>query len=173
MAKPARQRLLNAAGHLFGTQGINTTGIDRIIARAEVAKASLYSNFASKDELVEAYLENCLEVWRGVTAQISDSAVQPTTKVRRLFEATVPREFYGCPFTNAMVEQPHNSGVRRVVAEYRLELYGAVGDFIGRPNDHESITAIILTLDGAVAAAKMNDPRITTAKAFAMAARHI
>src|ERR1700759_1924922 len=53
----ARERLLAAANELFYDEGIHTVGIDRVIARAGVAKASLYATFGSKDELVRAYLE--------------------------------------------------------------------------------------------------------------------
>jgi AcrR family transcriptional regulator len=49
--------LLAAADELFYENGINTVGIDRIIERAGVAKASLYDCFGSKDELVRAYLK--------------------------------------------------------------------------------------------------------------------
>src|ERR1700750_3215121 len=54
---PARDRLLAAAGELFYEEGVHTVGIDRVIERAGVAKASLYSTFGSKEELVRAYLE--------------------------------------------------------------------------------------------------------------------
>src|SRR5436190_11548576 len=53
----ARERLLAAADELFYREGINNVGIDRVIEHAGVAKASLYSNFGSKDELVRAYLQ--------------------------------------------------------------------------------------------------------------------
>src|ERR1700692_1594428 len=53
----ARERLLAAADELFYEEGVHTVGIDRIIERAGVAKASLYNTFASKDELIRAYLE--------------------------------------------------------------------------------------------------------------------
>ena len=53
----ARERLLAAADELFYREGINNVGIDRVIDHAGVAKASLYSNFGSKDELVRAYLQ--------------------------------------------------------------------------------------------------------------------
>ena len=57
-ARPsARDRLLAAADELFYEHGVHTVGIDTIIERAAVAKASLYSTFGSKDELVRAYLE--------------------------------------------------------------------------------------------------------------------
>src|SRR6201997_4395259 len=52
-----RERLLEAAGELFYAEGVQSVGIDRVIERAGVAKASLYSTFGSKEELVRAYLE--------------------------------------------------------------------------------------------------------------------
>src|SRR2546425_13142594 len=52
-----RERLLAAANELFYEEGVHTVGIDRVIERAGVAKASLYSTFGSKDELIRAYLE--------------------------------------------------------------------------------------------------------------------
>src|SRR5882757_10784358 len=52
----ARERLLAAATELFYAEGIHTVGIERVLERAGVAKASLYSTFGSKDELVRAYL---------------------------------------------------------------------------------------------------------------------
>src|SRR5690349_17397815 len=53
----ARERLLAAADELFYEGGIHTVGIDRVIERAGVAKASLYDTFGSKDALIRAYLE--------------------------------------------------------------------------------------------------------------------
>src|SRR6266487_1856767 len=55
--RPARDRLLDAASELFYERGVHTAGIDTIIERAAVAKATLYSAFGSKEELVRAYLE--------------------------------------------------------------------------------------------------------------------
>src|ERR1700738_5329850 len=53
----ARDRLLVAADELFYAEGVHVVGIDRIVERAGVAKASLYSIFGSKDELGGAHLE--------------------------------------------------------------------------------------------------------------------
>src|SRR5215468_5797483 len=55
--QPARERLLAAADELFYQEGVQSVGIDRVIERAGVAKASLYGNFEGKDDLVRAYLE--------------------------------------------------------------------------------------------------------------------
>ena len=55
--RSARERLLAAADELFYEEGVHTVGIDRVIERAGVAKATLYSIFGSKDELIRAYLK--------------------------------------------------------------------------------------------------------------------
>jgi AcrR family transcriptional regulator len=52
----ARARLLAAASELFYAEGVHSVGIDRVIEHAGVAKATLYSAFGSKEELVRAYL---------------------------------------------------------------------------------------------------------------------
>ena len=60
-----RERLLKAASKLFYDEGIHTVGIDRVIEKAGVAKASLYSAFGSKEGLVRAYLGERAEVHKG------------------------------------------------------------------------------------------------------------
>ena len=54
--RSARERLLAAADELFYADGVHSVGIDRVIERAGVAKATLYSAFGSKDELIRCYL---------------------------------------------------------------------------------------------------------------------
>ena len=48
-----RDRLLDAADRLFYQEGVRAVGIDRVLAEADAAKASLYQHFGSKDQLVE------------------------------------------------------------------------------------------------------------------------
>src|SRR3982074_7341 len=52
----ARQRLLDAANELFYEEGVHSVGVDRVVERAGVAKATLYALFGNKDGLVRAYL---------------------------------------------------------------------------------------------------------------------
>ncbi len=61
--RSARSRLLDAAATLFYADGMTATGIDKITAEAGVARKSLYNNFASKDELIRAYIERRHEEW--------------------------------------------------------------------------------------------------------------
>src|ERR1700732_4660 len=99
----ARERILETAEDLFYREGIHAVGIDTIIEKSGVAKMSLYRNFASKDDLVAAYLEargqRYCQWWEGVMALHPS---QPRRQLRDLFEAIAVRtrrpEFRGCAF---------------------------------------------------------------------------
>lgn len=53
-----REHIIKISSDLFYSNGYNATGINEIIAKADIAKATLYSHFKSKDELCIAYLNN-------------------------------------------------------------------------------------------------------------------
>jgi AcrR family transcriptional regulator len=54
--RPARDRILKAASHLFYLEGVRSVSVDAVAERAEVTKKTLYYHFSSKDELIAAYL---------------------------------------------------------------------------------------------------------------------
>ncbi len=74
---PARDKLLAAAARLFYAHGVSATGIDAITSDAGVARMSLYHNFASKDDLVLAYLHQRHEEWLGLYRARAQSALPP------------------------------------------------------------------------------------------------
>jgi AcrR family transcriptional regulator len=59
----ARERILGTAYDLFCREGVQTVGVDRIVAEAGVAKATLYRHFRSKDALILAVLERREHLW--------------------------------------------------------------------------------------------------------------
>jgi AcrR family transcriptional regulator len=59
----ARERLIATAYDLFTRRGISDVGVDEIVAKAGVAKATLYKYFPSKDDLVLAFLAQREELW--------------------------------------------------------------------------------------------------------------
>src|ERR1700726_4997700 len=59
----ARERILDAAYDLFSQRGIRAVGVNEVIERAGVATATLYRHFASKDELVLAFLDVREQRW--------------------------------------------------------------------------------------------------------------
>lgn len=52
-----RAQIVEAAADLFVTQGFHATSTRQITDRLQLARASLYSHFAGKDEIFEAVLE--------------------------------------------------------------------------------------------------------------------
>src|SRR3954463_188802 len=100
--RPARERLLAAADELFYEGGIHSVGIDRIIERAGVAKASLYDCFGSKEELIRSYLNARHESRQ---QRITEGLKRFTTPRARLLgvfdvqsETFRAQNFRGCPF---------------------------------------------------------------------------
>src|SRR2546426_10236523 len=59
----ARERLLRTAYGLFQRNTLNTVGVDRIVAEADVAKTTLYRHFPSKDDLAVSVLRHHEDVW--------------------------------------------------------------------------------------------------------------
>lgn len=57
MKSQTRDVIINTASTLFYEKGYNLTGINEIIDKAGIAKATLYSHFKSKEDLCVAYLE--------------------------------------------------------------------------------------------------------------------
>ncbi|OBA85075.1 TetR family transcriptional regulator [Mycobacteriaceae bacterium 1482268.1] len=62
-APSARERIIDTCYDLFTRRGIGDVGVDEIVAKADVAKATLYRHFASKDDMVLAFMERRAELW--------------------------------------------------------------------------------------------------------------
>jgi AcrR family transcriptional regulator len=120
---PARERLLAAAEELFYEEGVHSVGINRVLARADVAKDTLYSAFGSKEALIRAYLARRRD--RAVTRLTGAIAGQddPREKILAVFDsqATVFREpgFKGCAFVAASSEAPPGGVIETDATEYR------------------------------------------------------
>jgi len=125
-ARPARDRLLDAASELFYEHGVHTVGIDTIIERAAVAKATLYSAFGSKEELVRAYLEARHASRRATVLAEMDLHDDPRGKLLALFDVLITTvkqpEFRGCAFANASAESRPDSAAAEVTRKARAWL---------------------------------------------------
>ncbi len=105
-----KSRILDVASRLFYEQGYNSTGINQIIDEADIAKSSLYNHFASKRELLSAYIQQAEESWfvkmNNYVAPVKD----PKEKLLALFDFRVDRQiksnFAGCQFTKISAEVP-------------------------------------------------------------------
>lgn len=106
----ARERLLGHAYELFSRRGIRDVGIDELIESAGVAKATLYRHFASKDDLVLAFLERREQRWtrEWVEAESARRGSTPEEQLLAIFdlfdEWFARQDFEGCSFINVMLE---------------------------------------------------------------------
>ena len=123
-----RERLLEAAGELFYAEGVKSVGIDRVIERAGVAKASLYSTFGSKEELVTAYLgERHARILGRLRAAVEAADPEnPVDQILAVFDAQAKLfgapDYHGCAFTAAAAEAPRDGRIDEAVHAYRREL---------------------------------------------------
>src|SRR6476620_2656428 len=110
-ARPsARERILDTAYELFSKHGTRAVGVDRIIAESGAAKMTLYRNFASKDELILAFLERREERWTRAWLQAGAEAraATPAGRLLAIFDVFgewfAREDFEGCSFINVMLE---------------------------------------------------------------------
>jgi AcrR family transcriptional regulator len=172
----ARERLLAAAEELFYEEGVHTVGIDRVIERAGVAKATLYSVFGSKDELVRAYLEQHNATWRErLTGQVTARYAEPRERLLGVFDVLGERfteaDFRGCAFVNASAETRPGSLIEQVSDASRAWLVNLLADLArqaGVAEPEPLARQFALLYHGASLSARMD--RDLTAAATARAA---
>jgi AcrR family transcriptional regulator len=134
----ARERILDTAYELFSRRAIRDVGIDEVIERAGVAKATLYRHFPSKDDLVIAFLERREERWTvaWVEAEARRRGSTPGEQLLAIFELFDEwfhrDDFEACSFINVLLEMGpehpvgqasvrHLASIRSVVARLAEE----------------------------------------------------
>jgi AcrR family transcriptional regulator len=105
-----RERIMCVASDLFYRQGYRATGINEVIEKSGVAKATFYSHFPSKDDLALAYLQQLKDteiVHVDNSIQAAKGRVNRFLAVIRSLEPwLLDTEFRGCAFINMASEVP-------------------------------------------------------------------
>ena len=153
-------RILVAAGELFSIEGVRSTTVDSIAARAKVCKRTLYYHFRSKDDLIGQWLaledaaaRRLYGEWLGPPGEPMERALTG------LFEhlarsAEVPR-WKGCGFARAATElagMPGHPGVRAAKA-HKSGLEAWIGSRLrddGLEGADKLARRVVLLLEGAV-----------------------
>lgn len=180
--KPARDALLEAASQSFYANGLAGTGIDAITAAAGVARKSLYNNFASKAELVVAYLDFRHEEWLGLYRIRLEAADGSGERVLAVFDAYADHAnlayghgFRGCGLLNAAAELPAGDPGRKAVRRHKEEVEGLLSEHVSgvlpdAPEQAESTARhLAFLLEGATVRAGLegNDGCISEARRIA------
>jgi AcrR family transcriptional regulator len=133
-----RERILETAADLFFTQGFRATGINEVIARSGVAKATFYNHFPTKDDLCLAYLrDRNTNEFEAISAFVHDH-VTPQERFLAVMESVQPwleaNNLRGCAFLNMVAEVPdprnllrkegleHYESLRRLIQDLAQDL---------------------------------------------------
>jgi AcrR family transcriptional regulator len=160
----ARERLLAAASELFYEEGVHTVGVDRIVERAGVAKATLYTQFGNKDGLIRAYLIARHDRTRErMTRELAARFHTPRERLLGVFEVQglsfVEPDFRGCAFVSANAESTPGTGVEEVTEDYRewiRALFSGLAKEAGVPEPERLAQQLVLLYDGAGISAWMD-----------------
>lgn len=160
---PPRERILMAAHALFYGEGIRATGVDKIIERSSVSKVTFYRQYASKDDLIRAYLDYRHEKWiswfRTSLAQATATGVPAAKALAATLKTWFSQpDFRGCAFLNAAAELGSSDpAILETVRRHKQEMSSVLDDLFagdavaaGRP--------LSLVIDGAIVHVQMGHP---------------
>ncbi|MGK9052560.1 TetR/AcrR family transcriptional regulator [Neorhizobium petrolearium] len=166
MKEAISDQILTTAGALFYREGIRAVGIDRIIEEANVAKATLYRHFPSKDHLVAAYLqarhERVIRSLQEVVDTQSDARDQIKLIFERLYEKADSPEFRGCAFALAVAEHGDSERVVSVARTHKAMVRDIFAGVMARASSRPDQAAAHLSLlyEGALATVAVGrDPK--------------
>ncbi|WP_426989342.1 TetR/AcrR family transcriptional regulator [Pseudarthrobacter sp. Y6] len=128
----SRGRILAAAYELFSRRGVRDVGVNELIERSGVAKATFYRHFPSKDALVLAFLEQRDQIWTvdSIVGQAKLRGTTPTEQLLAIFDVFgdwfLRDDFEACSFINILLEMgpAHPLGLASI--EYLARIRGHV-----------------------------------------------
>ena len=154
-----RQHILAVSSKLFYQKGIRAVGIEEILREANVAKATLYRHFASKEALVLAYLHHRSAFAVARLHASGEHLSDPVAKILAAFAALDVNlnspDFRGCAFLLAVSEHGESQAIRDIAIRHKLAFQTYFGDLLRSGGiASEALTSqIVLIYDGALAIA--------------------
>lgn len=162
-----RERLLLALDQLTAENTVLDVGINSLLERSGVAKASLYANFASKDELIVAWLEARQDTWFGFfESHIERHA--PGAAPDKVLDAAFDfldvwfarEDFSGCPFIATFLQLKDANHPAAVAAKkYATRLHQFFVTQVAalqRPDAPHAASALFSLFIGAVVTRQMS-----------------
>ena len=153
---PPRERILRVALELFYRHGVNSVGVDRIIAESGVAKMTFYRHFPTKCKLVAEYLAHKDQGWQELLDAYAGDKTKPALeRLLAIFDALKAAvecpDFHGCAFTKALAEfgpERDEPEIRALVDSHFSDLETFVARLLKetRPRDVKRLTQPLVSL---------------------------
>ncbi|MDR5728463.1 MAG: TetR/AcrR family transcriptional regulator [Terriglobia bacterium] len=147
-----RERILAVADRLFYAEGVRATGTEKIMSAAEVAKATFYRHFESKDALVLAYLENRDQALWDYLSEPTPAKNLREALIKFEQMANLP-EIIGCPFLRIASEFPDPAHpFHRVAIEHQNKIVNYLTGLLEpcAVDKRAAAAAILGVIDGAL-----------------------
>lgn len=155
----ARERILLAAHELFYQEGIRATGIDRVIEKSDVAKATFYRHFPSKNDLIREFLKYRHQLWM---AWFIDALNRHGGSIKALTPALAEwfrdKSFRGCAFINSVGELGSTMPeIAEITQRHKQEMADVIANLLP-PSRHrkQDAQALALAVDGAIIRAQFD-----------------
>lgn len=164
-ASAKRELLLDTAWELFCRNGYRAVGIDTVLAKAGVAKMTLYNHFATKEDLIAAAMEKkAAELTVALDATIEAAGRSPQKRLLAVFDWLAAwfgaEDFTGCAFIKAVGEYTKEGDKpRRAAAAYKQGLLKRLEQLCAEADlQNPSLVArqLLLLMDGATIHADMH-----------------
>jgi len=122
-----RSLILETASELFYTRGYNLVGINEIIDKAGIAKATLYSHFRTKEQLLLSYLDKMDKDLMDSLTKFVGEKKKGNSKLVAVLEFLYPfykeKSFNGCWCIRTLAEIPRdNKIVQQKITENKTRL---------------------------------------------------
>jgi AcrR family transcriptional regulator len=155
-APDARDHILDVAARLFTEHGVHNVGLQQIIDEFGCGKSLLYREFASKDDLIVAWLERCRGSWDAMVqrtgAEAPDAAAQLVALVDAARAELAAGSPVGCPIRNTRAEFPDPTHPAHQVAVAHLRAMrrdiGQIAATTSAPDPEGLADRIMLIIDG-------------------------
>lgn len=127
-----RQQVIDGAATLLRERGVDGVNVGALMAEAGLTHGGFYRHFASKDELVLAFLEKRDQVWTvnaimGEARRRADTAEQQLLAIFDVFTDWFHRtDFEACSFINVLLEMGASHPLGRASIDYLAKIRGHV-----------------------------------------------
>lgn len=159
-----RERILDAASRLMRERGISGMGVDALTEAAGMTHGSLYSQFGSKDRLVEEAVAHAIAA-KG--REVTDDVTLGDYFAEYLSPAHRDEPGKGCPFAALACEMAHQS--KRVRERFTAGVHGMIALLSDRMNskikprqrEEKALATVASLIGGLVLARAVIDPKLS------------
>lgn len=168
----ARERIIQTAVRLFNSNGIHTTGIDKLIVESAVAKKTFYNHFPSKNDLIVEYFAQKDLAWFAMLKKhTGDPKLAPADRLLGIFDGLKEwfskPDFYGCPFIRGLADFSQLDSSHEVVScleKHFSETQDVVGELVKKVDAKQAkvlLPQIMSLISGSIVVAQAtSNPQI-------------